>query len=171
MVFAGSVAVLLRTGGLGFPAFESSPLGSVPGGSEKRAPPLGLWGAWARSLLAECSRLDLLESPRSRSDPSAAPLGPGLWAAMAAGSLGEVEGTAALPSQEPGLWLSHRLPLRLLALWELWEGLRGGEKCGGGAGFLTFFPGSSRMVGRCVGVLESLGEGDPKGGFGGAYPF
>lgn len=36
---------------------------------------------------------------------------------------------------------------------------------------MTFFPGSSRIVGRCVGVLESLGEGDPEGGFGGPYPF
>lgn len=179
MVFAGSGAVLLRTGGLGFPAFESSALGgalgapeaAVPRESQTRAPLLGLWGAWAGSLLAECSRLELLESPRSRSEPSAAPLGPGPWAATAAGSLGEVAGTAALPSQETGLRLSHRLTLGSLAPWELWGGLSGGEKCGGGAGFLTFFPGSSRTIGRYVGVLEGLGEGDAKGGFGGAYPF
>lgn len=41
----------------------------------------------------------------------------------------------------------------------------------GGADVFTFFPGSSRMVGVCVGVGVSLGEGDPAGVFAGAHPF
>lgn len=41
----------------------------------------------------------------------------------------------------------------------------------GGTDFFTFFPGSSRMVGICVGVAVSLGDGDPAGVFAGAHPF
>lgn len=76
-----------------------------------------MWGAWEGSLLAECSGLELLESPLSRSEPSVAPLGPCPLAVTAAGSLGEVERMEPLPSQEPGLRLSDRLPLGSLAPW------------------------------------------------------
>lgn len=40
-----------------------------------------------------------------------------------------------------------------------------------GAGFFTFFPGSSRWAGMCVGVGVSLGEGDPAGTFAETHPF
>lgn len=93
--------------------------------------------------------------------------GPCPLVVAAAVSLGEVERPAPLPSQEPDLWLSH-LPL---APWGPGEALRGGEGCCRGADFLTFFPGSSRMVGRGVGALEIREEGDPKGSFGGMCPF
>ena len=67
------------------------------------------------SLLAECSGLgppEPLLSGSGRSLPAAGPL-----AVTPDGSLGEVEGAAALPSQEPGLWPSPLPPLPVLVPW------------------------------------------------------
>lgn len=123
MVVAGSMAALLKTGDRGFTTFPSSPggcalgelaTGVLPGESQKQVAPLrGAEGGRGVSLLAECSGLELLESPVSGAvAPSPCPL-----TVAAAGSLGEVERLAPLLSQELGLWLSHLLPLWALAPW------------------------------------------------------
>lgn len=79
---------------------------------------MGVWGALAGSLLAECSGLELLESLLSSSGLSPPALGPCPLAVTPARSLGEVERAAPLPSQEPCLWLSLLLLLPLLVPWK-----------------------------------------------------
>lgn len=57
------------------------------------------------SLLAECSGLELLESPFSRSTPLPSPFSLCPLVMALARSFGEVEKMLSLLAQEPGLWL------------------------------------------------------------------